>query len=354
VTFLWPAALLALAVLPLGLLALRAIDRRRSRKVAAFAGGRPFGAQAQDAPGSPSGAGAVATARASLATRLKRTLPSALVVAGLVVMVVALARPQGTVDVPRQEGTVILAFDISASMGATDLEPTRMDAAVAAATAFVRAQPASIIVGVVAFSDSGIAVQQPTNDQDAVIAALGRLRPQRGTSLARGIDASLAAIERAAAGPTVDYYTNRTPGPSVTPTPVPAGILAPAVIVLLSDGENTGGPDPLASVQAAADRGIRIYTVGIGSEGGATLDLDGFQVHTALDAATLRMIADGTGGTYSGATDAQTLDTIYGQIDTAFVVRPEHIELTGLFAAVSLGLLVAGAVLSLAFAGRLP
>ena len=348
-TFVWPQALLALALIPLGFLVLRAVDRRRRRKVAAFAGGDALGAQGVGVAG-----GSPPAARPSLATRAKRTIPGALIVLGLVVMVVALARPQGTIDVPRQEGTVILAFDISASMGATDLQPTRMAAAVAAATDFVRAQPASVIVGVVAFSDSGIAVQQPANDQDAVIAALDRLRPQRGTSLARGIDASLAAIARAAAGPTVDYYTNRSPEPTVTPTPVPAGTHAPAVIVLLTDGENTGGPDPLESAQTSADRGVRIYTVGIGSEGGATLDLDGFQVHTQLDAATLRSIADRTGGTYFGATDAAALDAIYGQIDTAFVVRPEEIELTGLFAAVSLVLLVAGAVLSFVFAGRLP
>jgi len=348
-TFVWPQALLALALIPLGFLVLRAVDRRRGRKVAAFAGGKAFGTQ----DGSASGGGA-ATARPSLAARARRTIPGALITAGIVVMILALARPQGTIDVPRQEGTVILAFDISASMGATDLQPTRMAAAVTAATDFVHAQPASVVIGVVAFSDSGIAVQQPTNDQDAVIAALDRLRPQRGTSLARGIDASLATIAQAAAGPNVDYYTNRSPEPTASPMPVPAGTHAPAVIVLLTDGENTGGPDPLESAQAAADRGVRIFTVGIGSEGGATLDLEGFQVHTQLDAATLRSISDRTGGTYYGATDAETLDAIYGQIDTAFVVRPEEIELTGVSAAVSLGLLVAGAVLSLAFAGRLP
>src|SRR5207344_189770 len=203
--FAWPQALLALALIPLGFLVLRAVDRRRGRKVAAFAGGEPFGAQGASTAGARP-----ATARPSLATRARRTIPGALILAGIVVMILALARPQGTIDVPRQEGTVILAFDISASMGATDLKPTRMDAAVAAATDFVHAQPASVVIGVVAFSDSGISVQQPTNDQAAVIAALDRLRPQRGTSLARGIDASLAAIARAAAGPTVDYYSNRS------------------------------------------------------------------------------------------------------------------------------------------------
>jgi Ca-activated chloride channel family protein len=145
-------------------------------------------------------------------------------------------------------------------MGATDLEPTRMAAAVAAATDFVRKQPASVIVGVVAFSDSGIAVQQPTSDQDAVIAALDRLSPQRGTSLARGIDASLAAIDRAASGPIIDFYTNSSPEPTPSRTPVPPGTNAPAVIVLLTDGENTLGPDPIESADTAADRGVRIYT----------------------------------------------------------------------------------------------
>jgi Ca-activated chloride channel family protein len=336
-SFAWPLALVGLLLIPLGVLASRAIDGRQRRKVAAFGGAGAFG---QAAP--------------STRSRIGRTAPAVLMLAGLTVMVIALARPQGTIDVPRQEGTVVLAFDISASMGATDLTPTRMAAAVAAATDFVHQQPASVVVGVVAFSDSGIAVQQPTNDQGSVISALGRLQPQRGTSLARGIDASLATIERALAGPSVDYYSNRSPEPTASPAPVAPGTHAPAVIVLLSDGENTQGPDPLVSAQSAADRGIRIYTVGIGSENGSTLDLDGFQVHTQLDAATLRAIAERTGGTYYGADDAETLKAIYGQIDTAFVVRPEQIELTGLFAAVGLGLLLVGAAISLAWAGRLP
>jgi Ca-activated chloride channel family protein len=206
----------------------------------------------------------------------------------------------------------------------------------------------------VAFSDSGVAVQQPTSDQAAVVAAIARLQPQRGTSLGRGIEASLAAIDRALAGPTVDYYSNRSPAPSASRTPVPAGVHAPAVIVLLTDGEDNQGPDPLESVQVAADRGVRIFTVGIGSETGATIDLDGFQVHTRLDAATLRTIADDTGGTYYGAEDAETLHAIYDQIDTALVVRSEDIELTAIFAAVALVLLLAGAFASFALAGRLP
>ncbi len=337
-TFAWPQALIAMLLIPLGVLAYRAIDRRHRRKVAAF------GATGASASAGPP----------SRVVSVRRAVPALLLLLGLGVMVLALARPQGRIEVPRQEGTVILAFDISGSMAATDLQPTRMAAAIAAATDFVRQQPASVLIGVVAFSDSGIAVQQPSNDQAAVIAAIGRLQPQRGTSLARGIEASLAAIDRAAAGPTVDYYSNRSPDPTPSHAPVAPGTYGSAVVVLLTDGENTLGRDPLEAATEAADRGVRIYTVGIGSESGATLDLDGFQIHTQLDATTLRAIADRTRATYYGAEDADTLHTVYDQIDATLVLRPEDIELTAVFAAVAVGLLLAGAILSLAWSGRLP
>lgn len=336
-TFAWPWALLAIVVIPIGIVVYRAIDRRKRRTVTAFGGSAAGGPQAKGR----AGAG-------------RRAIPPVLLVAGLTVMVVALTRPTGTIDVPRREGTVILAFDISGSMAATDLAPTRMAAAIAAASDFVQKQPAGVVIGVVAFSDSGVAIQQPTNDQTTVIAAIDRLAPQRGTSLGRGIEASLTAIAQAAAGPDVDYYSNRSPEPTVAPTPVPAGTHVPAVIVLLSDGENNEAPDPLAAAQTAADRGVRIFTVGIGSPAGADLDLDGFQVHSQLDADTLGKIADLTGGTYSGAGDADTLLSIYDHLDTALVVRPEQIELTAVLAGLGLVLLVVGAAASLAWSGRLP
>ena len=361
-TFVWPQALLLLVLIPLGLLAYRAIDRRQRRKVAAFGGSGAFGSVTPaERPATTSGDAGRRTAATTTAApsprrvgRIRRLVPGILLVAGFTVMVIALARPQGRIDVPRNEGTVILAFDISGSMAATDLQPTRMAAAIAAATDFVQRQPPSVVIGVVAFSDSGIAVQQPTNDPATVLAAIGRLTPQRGTSLGRGIEASLTAIEAAAAGPNVDYYSNRSPEPTPVPTPVPAGTHLPAVIVLLTDGENNERPDPMVSAQAAADRGVRIYTVGIGSPGGATLDLDGFQVHTQLDAETLKGIADLTGGTYYAAEDAATLDSVYQHLDTALVVRPEDIELTAVLAGAGLALLLAGAIASLAWLGRLP
>ena len=125
---------------------------------------------------------------------MRRHIPPALFLAGLTILIVALARPQTVVSLPRVEGTVILAFDVSGSMAADDMKPTRMEAAKAAARDFVQRQPPSVQIGVVAFSDNGFSVQVPTNDQDAILAAINRLTPQRGTSLANGIRASLNAI----------------------------------------------------------------------------------------------------------------------------------------------------------------
>ena len=269
-------------------------------------------------------------------------------------MAIALARPQSVVALPDQEGTVILAFDVSGSMAADDITPTRMAAAKAAATDFVQRQPPGIVIGVVAFSDSGISVQTPTNDQATVLAAINRLAPQKGTSLASGIQASLGAIALVESPPQVDYYSNRSPAPTPTPTPVPAGTYAPAVIVLLTDGENNENPDPVAAAQEAAAQGVRIDTVGLGSASGTTLDLDGFKVHTQLDEAALQQISQITGGTYYSASDAQNLLSVYDNLDTRLVVKPQEIEVTSLFAGASIVLLVAGGLSSLLWMGRLP
>jgi Ca-activated chloride channel family protein len=338
-SFIWSPMLATLILIPVGLLLYRYLDVRRRRRLAAY-GGSGLASGVTRRPGGVRG-----------------RVPAVLLVLGLVVMSMAMARPQAVVSLPRQEGTVILAFDVSASMGATDLQPTRIDAAKAAAKDFVARQPLSITIGVVAFSDSGVSVQQPTNDQATVIAAIDRLTPERGTSVAEGILASLKVIAIAEAGPYAnDYYTNASPAPTATPTPtpVPAGTHAPAAIVLLSDGENNESPDPMAAAQAAANQGVRIYTVGLGSAAGTTVTVNGFQLHTQLDAATLQGISQVTDGTYYGATDAQQLLSIYDNLDTGLVLQPQLTEITSLFAGASLLLLIAGALTSLLWLGRLP
>jgi Ca-activated chloride channel family protein len=338
-TFAWPAGLLLLLLVPLGIALDRWVARRRARALVGFA--HPAGAAAT----------AAATPR-DRARTWRRRLPSLITVAGFVTLVVGLARPQVALSAPRLEGTVILAFDVSASMAATDYAPTRMEAAKAAATAFVQRQPASVQVGIVAFSDAGVAVQQATSDQAQVLDAIARLQPQRGTSLGGGILAAVRAVD-SAEHPNEGFYTNRSPGPSQPA--VPAGSHTAAIVVLLSDGENNESPDVTAAAQAAADRGIRVDTVGIGSVAGTTLDLDGFQVHTALDEATLRSIADTTRGTYIGAPDANQLNAAYDAVDASLVVtaaRPT--EVTALFALLGLAALATGLLSSLAWLGRAP
>ncbi len=338
-SFIWPPMLLLALVIPVGVALYLVRDRRRRRRIAEF--------------GAFAGAG---TERSTPDRRLRRRLPAVLFVAGMTILVLAIARPQSVVSVPRVEGTVILSFDVSGSMAATDLTPTRMEAAKTAARGFVERQPASMLIGVVAFSDSGFSVQVPTDDQALVLAAIDRLQPERGTSLARGILTSLTTIENADADPAAGYYTNRSRGaePTPAPTPVPDGTYASAAIVLLSDGENNQRPDPLEAAKAAADRGVRIYTVGIGSAAGTTLQVEGFQVHSQLDEAMLRQIADVTDGTYYAADDPQELSAIYDTIDTRLVIKPEPMEVTSWFAGAGVLLLVFGGLASLTWLGRLP
>ena len=215
----------------------------------------------------------------------RRHVPPAFFLLSLAALIVGLARPQAQVSLPRLEGTVILAFDVSGSMSADDLKPTRLDAAKSAAQEFVQAQPLTVQIGVVAFSDTGFSVQPPTNDQASVLAAIQRLEPTRGTSLANGIYDALTVIAISISPPAPSYYTALTPAPIPSPTPVPAGTYTPAVIILLTDGENNENPDPLAAAQAAAQRGVRIHTIGLGSAAGTTVHVNGFTVHTQLDEA---------------------------------------------------------------------
>jgi len=283
----------------------------------------------------------------------RRHIPPALFFLSITTLIFALARPQTVVSLPKVEGTIILAFDVSGSMAADDLKPTRMEAAKTAAQDFLKHQPPSVQIGVVAFSDSGLAVQAPTNDAAVLLASINRLAPEQGTSLAQGILASLNAIA-AGAGPSERFYSNITPEPTPTPTPVPRGTYSPAAIVLLTDGENNEAPNPLDAAQVAADRGVRIYTVGIGSPEGTTLHVNGFTVHTQLNEEMLQQISQITGGTYYKAENEQDLLSIYDHLDPQLVIKPEEMEVTSIFAGASILILLVGGVFSLVWFSRLP
>ena len=223
-----------------------------------------------------------------------------------------------------------------------------------AARQFVLSQPTTVQIGVVSFSDSGFTVQVPTNDQELILATIDRLKPERGTSLGNGILVSLDAIAKAQAGDTSSYYTDLTLTPTLTPTPVPRGTYTSAAIVLLTDGENTTSPDPLEAAQTAADRGVRINTVGIGSAAGSVLKIEGYSVRSQLDEDMLRQISQITGGTYYNATSEQELLDIYNNLNPQLVIKPEEMEITSVLAGVSIIILLLGAAFSLLWFSRLP
>ncbi len=334
-SFLWPAMFLLLLLLPVFIGVYLLLFIRRQQAAARY-GKLGFLQQAQ-------GRGLA----------LRRLIPTVFFGLGLVLLIVALARPQMVVSIPRVVGTVVLAFDVSGSMGADDLKPTRMEAAKAAAQDFVAQQPRTVQIGVVAFSDSGVSVQAPTSDRDVVLAAIKRLTPERGTSLANGILASLKTIADVN-GPVTRFYTNLTPMPTPSPTPMPRGVYTSGMIVLLTDGENNENPDPLAAAQAAADRGVRIYTIGIGSITGTELKLGGFTVHTQLDESMLKQISDLTDGVYYNASNTEDLPKIYDGINTQLIVKAEETEVTSVFAGAGILVFLMGAAFSLLWLGRLP
>ena len=277
----------------------------------------------------------------------RRYLPPALLLAALVLLLVGLARPELGVALPRREGTVILAVDTSASMAATDLTPTRMDAAKAAAKAFVEKQPPDVRIGVVAFSGSGLVTQEVTADRMSVVAALDRLRPDGGTALGSGLQTALATIvgkpvliDSGGAAPGVEQQ-----GPDL-------GYHGSAAVVVFTDGENTDDPDPLEVADLASTAGVKVYPVGLGSPEGTVLQIDGFSLATRLDEPMLRDIATHTDGRYIAGVDPQALAGIADAVDLQWTIETEHIEVTALLAAVAAGLLLLAAGLSLAWFGR--
>src|SRR5574341_126830 len=232
----------------------------------------------------------------------RRHIPPIIFLCALTAMIIALARPIAVVTLPTQEGTVILTMDVSGSMQADDLKPTRLEAAKAAARTFVDKQTQGVRIGVVSFSDNPFIVQSPTTDRESVIAAINRLTPQRGTAIGRGILTSLDGIfeesdAEFAPRPTSNPFAPAvTPTPTPTPKPLPKGIYAPAIIILMSDGESNVGPSPLDVVDQAVDRGIRIYTVGVGSPEGTILRIQGRAIRTRLDEAVMKKISEKTNG----------------------------------------------------------
>jgi Ca-activated chloride channel family protein len=277
--------------------------------------------------------------------RWRRHVPFALFAAAIALICFALARPEMSFGLPQREGTVILAFDVSNSMRADDLEPSRIAAAKEAATAFVEKQPSTIRIGVVAFGDGAITTLRPTNVKPDAIAAIKRLSVGGGTSLGQGLFTSLSAI--AGKPLKIDQAALDREDSKVN-----IGFFGSSAIVVLSDGENTSRPDPLKLAEVASSAGVHIHTVGVGTPEGTVLEIDGFSVATALDEETLKEIAKVTDGTYQSAEDADSLADVYKSIDLEFKRIDKPREITAIFAAGAGVLLLLGSVFSIFWFGR--
>ena len=335
-SFAWPTLLLMLLCVPLLILLYLRIQARR-RKFAAQYGNLGL---VRNASGSGPG--------------VRRHIPAIIFLTGITLLLISMARPQATVSVPRIEGTVILTFDVSGSMSADDLKPTRMEAAKTAALDFVDKQPTSVLIGVVAFSDGGISVQAPTENREETIATIERLVPRRGTSVGNGILVALNTIAVSAGDPPILTTTSMSDGQAPTAIPAPQGWYTSAVIVLLTDGENNQSPDPLAATDLAADLGVRIYTVGIGSAAGATITVEGFTVHSQLNEPILQYIADTTGGEYYNAGSTEDLRRIYNDLEPKLSIKREEMEITFILAGISFLVILIGGAISLLWFGHIP
>ncbi len=350
--FLSPSMLWLLLTVPLLVLAYVLVQRRRKKYAVRFGSLLLMKQALRRGPG------------------WRRHIPPLLFLLALTALMVAVARPVMVVTLPAREGTVILLMDVSGSMQATDIEPTRMEAAKAAARAFVEKQPDGVRIGVVSFSDNASIVQAPTSDRNDVLAAINRLRQQRATAIGRGLLTSLDAIfagdttesmmapyqypqgGQGSQPPSGSFFGRPTPIPPPTMTPVPKGTYVPAIIVLLTDGENNQYPPPLEIIDQVVDRGVRVYTIGMGSPGGVVLTNQGRTMRTRLDEATLKKIAEQTDGQYFNASNAQDLRTIYENLSLQLVMRAEKQEITWGLAATAILLLVLAGTLSLLWFNR--
>lgn len=289
----------------------------------------------------------------------RRHVPAILFLIGLAIMIGALARPVATVLLPSQQGTVILCIDVSGSMRAEDVKPNRIEAAKAAAQTFIEKQPRHARIGIVSFSLYGTVVQAPTTDREALTAAINRLTPQRNTAIGSGILTSLDAIFEEPGTKPKQPPSPRDPlvSPDPKPTPksvVPKGSYAPAIVVLLSDGQSNAGIPPLEAAEQAANRGVRVYTIGLGTPEGTILGFEGWSVRVRLDETTLKRVAEKTGGEYFRASSDTDLREIYGNLGTQLVFKAEQTELTAGFTALAAVLLLIAGALSLLWFHRLP
>lgn len=350
--FQWPQMLWLLVAVPLLAAAYAWQQRRRARWALRY----------------PS----LATVRqAARAQHWRRHLPAGLLLIALAALLLAAARPLALAPGVSRQATVLLVMDVSLSMHASDIPPSRLAAAQDAARSFVQALPRHVLVGVVSFAETAQLVQRPTHRREDVLAAIARFQLQRGTAVGSGIVAALATLFPQAGIDlgellygTADGLGNPAPGqvqaptrptPSARPafTPVPPGSTTSAALLLLTDGRSTGGVDALQAAKMAAERGVRIYTVGLGTRNGGAAGTPGWSELLELDEPTLKTIAHMTLGRYFQADSTEALHQVYTQLGTRLQLQDQEIELAAPLALVALALLLTAATLAWCWRGPL-
>jgi len=349
-TFLWPEMLPLLLAVPVLVAAYVLLLRRRRKSAIRYASLSLM----KDAIGP--------------GRRFRRHVPPLLFLLAVIAAVVAIARPTAVITLPSQQQTIVLAMDVSLSMGAKDVQPDRITAAQAAAKAFVEEHPPNARIAIVAFGATASLVQTPTQDREELLAAIDRFQLQRGTATGSALYVALATLFPDAG---IDLESlvfkgglsrNAAPAPRLDSAPkmekkewkpMAPGSYPSGVIILLSDGRRTTGPDPLEAAKMAADHGVRVFTVGFGTVEGGTIGFEGWSVYVRLDEETLKAIADVTRGEYFHAGTAADLRKVYETLNARLVLERKETEITFLWSAAAALLLAASALLSLLWFHRI-
>jgi len=355
VNFLWPEMLLWLLAVPVLVTAYAVLLRRRKRGAVRYA--------------------SLSLMREALGPgqQIRRHIPPLLFLLALITAIIAIARPSAVITLPSQVQTIVLAMDVSLSMGAKDVDPNRLTAAQVAAKSFIEQHPPNARIAIVAFGATASLVQTPTQNQEDLLAAIDRFQLQRGTATGSALYLALATlfpdagidleslVFKGGLSSGSQRPTLRAPPPKEDPKakdakdtkPVTPGSYTSGVIILLSDGRRTTGPDPLDAARMAAERGVRVFTVGFGTVEGGTIGFEGWSVYVRLDEETLRAIADVTRGEYFHAGTAQDLKKVYDSLNAKLVLERKETEITFIFAAVAAMLLVIASLFSLLWFNRI-
>jgi Ca-activated chloride channel homolog len=320
--FLWPEMLWLALLLPLLVFLYFLLLRRRKKTVLRYA------------------SLALVKEALSKTTGWRRHVPAVLMLAAAGALVVAAARPSATITLPTQRQTIILVMDVSGSMRADDVAPNRITASQVAAKTFAAELPPGVRIGVVAYGGSAHLVQTPTLSREDVIAAIDRFQLQRGTAIGSGIVVAMATLfpdegieiaklsgSRSRSLSQIDNETNPAPH-----TPVPPGSYDSAAIVLLTDGQNTTGPDPMDAAQIAASHGVKIFTIGFGTAEGVTIGFEGWSMRVRLDEETLKKVANLTQAEYFHAGSGADLEKVYEALKSRLVFEKKITEVTTFFA----------------------